>query len=201
MEKKKSSNFQNYAFANVGATMSKSKADAMYIPGAVDLLEKNLEFGEDGKDLYDWFVTEKATNKLIDIYNKKFYSKLSEATVADVYSWYTPALTNITDEQKALVDAAFGKYAGENYAKLKGKIGVLQHKLETPEGEGGISDEEKEKIQKELQPYMGFILAESLVSKYSYENLRFQAVEASKPHSFGGLEEVLKKAEADPEKK
>ena len=189
-EKPTSPEFQRYAFANVGAIMSKDKSNAMYIPGAVDLLGKNLNFGDDGKDLYDWFVTEKQTNKLLDIYNKKFYTKQTEATVADIYNFYKPALTNVTDEQKALVDGAFGKYAGENYSKLKKDIAILHKKLELLEEEGG-KEEEMVEIQKQLQEYNEFMLADKLLNDYNYENLRYQAVEASKPTSFGNLEKLV----------
>ncbi|MEK6833539.1 MAG: hypothetical protein AABY32_05830, partial [Nanoarchaeota archaeon] len=106
--------FQRYAFANVAATMSNSERDALYVSGAINLLEKNLDFGRDGKDLYDQYVTDNATNKLIEIYNKKYNSKLGEASVADVYDWYKPALKGATDSQKALVDSEFGRYASEN---------------------------------------------------------------------------------------
>jgi len=189
--------FQRYAFANVAATMVQSENDAMYIPGAINLLEKNLDFGRDGKDLYDQYVSDKATDKLIEIYNKKFNSKLGEASVSDVYNWYKPALKGATDEQKALIDSAFGKYSGENYAKLMSKINLLQYKFKTPEG--GISKEEREDIQRELQKYDGFITAKTVLDKYNFENLRMQAVEASKPNTFKGLEEILRRYE--PEKK
>lgn len=189
--------FQRYAFANVAATMAQSEKDAMYIPGAINLLEKNLDFGRDGKDLYDQYVSDKATNKLIEIYDKKYHSKLAEASVSDVYNWYKPALKGATDEQKVLIDSAFGKYSGENYSKLMGKINLLQHKLKTPEG--GISQEEKESTQKELEKYTGFVVAQEVLSNYNYENLRMQAVEASKPNTFKSLEDILRKYE--PEKK
>jgi hypothetical protein len=162
-------------------------------------LEKNLDFGEDGKDLYDNYVTEKQTRKLIDIYNKKFYTKLSDASVADVYSWYTSALANISKEQKALVDGIFAKFSGENYGQLQKKISILNKKLELLEAEG--KEEEMKKIQQELEQYTGFVLADNMINKYNYENLRYQAVEASKPYSFGGLEQALMKTEAETPRK
>jgi len=200
-EKKEKENkpaeFQKYAFANVAANMSKSEADVLYVSGAINLLEKNLDFGNDGRELYDQYITDNATDKLIQIYNNKYNLKLGEASVAEVYDWYKPALKGATDEQKALVDSTFGKYAGENYAKLMGKIGALQYKAKSPEG--AISKEEKENAQEELQKYMGFIMAQEILNQYHFETLRMQAVEASKPNAFGGLEEILKKYE--PEKK
>jgi hypothetical protein len=183
--------FQRYAFADVAARMSQSKSDAGYMSGAIDLLGKNLNFGEDGGDLYNWFVTEKQTKKLIDIYSEKFDSKLTEASVADVFEWYKPALNGATDEQKALVSAAFGKYAGENYTKLLGKIGTLQYKYKAPEG--AITEEERKAVGEELAKYQDFVLARSLLDSYNFEALRFQAVEASKPSAFGGLEELVQK--------
>jgi hypothetical protein len=180
--------FQRYAFANVAAKMSQSEGNELYMQGAVDLLSKNLDFGRDGKDLYDQYVTDNATNKLIDIYNKKYNAKLAEASVSDVYDWYKPALRGITPEQTALVNSEFGKYSGENYAKLMGKIQLLQYKLKTP----GLSKEEAENIQKQMKPYEGFVIAQQLLSQYNYEGMRMQAVEASKPHTFGGLEKILK---------
>jgi hypothetical protein len=196
-EKEKTpADFQRYAFANVAATMSKSKADAMYLPGAVNLLEKNLDFGTDGKDLYDQYVNDKQVNKLIDIYNKKYNSKMGEASVGDVYDFYKPALNGTTDEQRALIDSTFGKYAGENYRELMGKIEVLRYKAKAPEG--AISPEEREKAGKELKEYDGLLIAEDILSKYNFENMRMQAVEASKPGNFGGLEEILRKS-TEPE--
>jgi hypothetical protein len=196
-EKEKTpADFQRYAFANVAANMSKSKADAMYLPGAINLLEKNLDFGTDGKDLYDQYVNDKQVNKLIDIYNKKYNSKLGEASVGDVYDFYKPALNGATDEQKALINSTFGKYAGENYRELMGKIGVLQYKAKAPEG--AVSEEERDNAEKELQKYVGFITAQNVLDQYNSESLRMQAIEASKPFTFGGLEEILRKS-AEPE--
>lgn len=189
--------FQRYAFANVAARMSQSEGDALYIPGAVELLSKNLDFGRDGKDLYDQYLTDNATNKVIDIFNKKFNSKFVEASIADVYNWYKPALKGVTPEQATLVNSEFGKYAGENYNKLMGKIGALQYKANPDAPEGAISKEEKESAQKELEKYKGFIIAQKLLGQYNYEGMRMQAVEASKPHSFGGLEQILKKHEPE----
>jgi hypothetical protein len=182
--------FQRYAFANVAARMAQSQGDRLYIQGAVDLLSKNLDFGRDGKDLYDQYVTDNATSKLIDIYNKKYNAKLAEASVSDVYDWYKPALKGATPEQTALVDSEFGKFAGENYNKLESKIQILQYKANSPEG--ALSKEEKEGAQKELKKYDGFVMAQQLLSQYNYERMRMQAIEASKPHTFGGLEEILK---------
>jgi|GEM_PF-6736945 len=194
-EEKKSPEFQRYAFANVAARMAQSETDGLYIPGAVNLLEKNLDFGNDGKDLYDYFVSEKATDKLIDIYNKKYNTKLAEASMADYYQWIKPALDGATPEQKALVDGVFTKYGSENYSKFLGKINSLQYKLRDP----GIKKEDAESIQKELAKYTDFLSAYSLLASYHFEQLRTQAVNASKKTNFKGLEETLLKL-APPKK-
>jgi len=194
-KEKTPADFQRYAFANVAAKMSQSEGNELYIQGAVDLLSKNLDFGRDGKDLYDQYVTDKATNKLIEIYDKKFNSKLAEASVAEIYDWYKPALKGATDSQKNSINSEFSKFSNESYAKLMGKIGALQYKSKSPEG--AISKEEKENAQKELQKYTGFLVAQQMLNQYNYESMRMQAVEASKPHSFGGLEEILKRNESE----
>lgn len=198
-KEKKPAEFQRYAFANVAATMSKSKEDAIYLPGAMNLLEKNLDFGVDGSDLYKQYMTDKQEKKVIDIYNKKFSSKLGEASVGDFYDWIRPALNGATDEQKALIDSTFAKYAGENYNALMSKIDVLKYKANAPEGAG--NEEERASAEKELQKYEGFLAVQGILNKYNFESLRMQAVEASKPVTFGGLEEILKKtSESEGEK-
>jgi hypothetical protein len=169
--------------------MFQSETDSFYIPGAVSLLEKNLDFGEDGKDLHDYFVSEKATDKLISIYNKKYNNKLSEASVSDYYGWIKSALSDATPEQKALVDGVFTKYGSENYSKFLGKINSLQYKLNDPQ----IKEEDAQSIQKELSKYTDFLSAYSLVASYHFEQLRKQAIDASKKSNFKNLEDTLLK--------
>ena len=194
-KEKKSPEFQKYAFANVAARMAQSETDELYIPGAINLLEKNLDFGNDGRELYDYFVSQKATDTLIDIYNNKYNTKLTEVSVSDYYGWIKPALNGATPEQKALVDGVFTKYGSENYSKFTGKLNSLQYRLREP----GIKKEEAESIQKELAKYADFLSAHSLIRSYHFEQLRSQAIDASKKPNFKSLEETLLKL-APPKK-
>jgi hypothetical protein len=180
--------FRRYVFANVASKMAKNKADASYLSGAVDLLESNLDFGIDGVDLYRGFVNEKTLGKFIDIYNEKHYKALSETKISELASFYEPAMEGATDEQKELMRSALSEFGNETYGDLSKKILRLSYKAQNPENE-----EEAKKANKELQEKYGkFNIVQSSLEGYMFENLRYQAIEASKKNNFGDLEKILK---------
>ena len=180
-------NFRNYVYADVAAKMSKNEGDANYLSGAVDLLTKNLDFGVDGVDLYQGFVNEKTLGQFIKIYDNKHKEALSKATVAELISWYEPAMSGATDEQKALMTSALSKFGGENYGELNKKINTLAYKAKDPDDKEGA-----EKAKKELtEKYGAFLQVKELLEGYTFEALRTKAVEASKKPNFGGLEKML----------
>lgn len=188
---KKPAEFMRYAYANVAAQLAKDKEDPNYINGAIALLSKNLDLGTDGSDLFKGYINDKATNKLIEIYNKKYQSKLAEATVSDMVSFYEPALKGASDEQMKLIVSEFGKFAGENYAKFMEKLNSLQLKASGKLPADIVNKEIKEKAEKDLQKYIGFINAQQTLESLNYETMRYKAVEASKKSSFGDLEKIL----------
>jgi DNA-directed RNA polymerase beta' subunit len=190
-DEKKPAEFMRYAYANVAAQLAKDKEDPSYVNGAIALLRKNLDFGVDGDDMYRSYISDKATDKLIDIYTKKYNSKLAEATVSDMVSFYEPALKGASDEQMKLIVSEFGKFAGENYAKFMEKLNSLQLKASGKLPADIVNKETKEKAEKELQKYVGFINAQQTLESLNYEAMRYKAVEASKKSSFGDLEKIL----------
>lgn len=192
-------NFERYAYAALAGQFAQSKEEQQYLGGALHLLEKNLDFGEDGIDLYRSYMNEKQIGKLIEIYSDKFQRKLSESKILDLYGWYFPQMEGTSGEQKELIRKEFEKFSGETYGKLMEKIRHLKYLAEeAPESE--VGKEAKEQAMKEFKKYIGFLSANNLLQGYTFEGLRQKAVEASKKQNFGGLEKRLKGEMQEEEK-
>lgn len=190
-EQNQTTGFEKYAHAASALRLSQSNDGKLYSNGALELLEKNLDFGEDGGDLYRGYIDDGKRDKLIEIYNSKFERKLSEAKISELYSWHESALSGASDEQKELIKSEFDKHAGETYGDLMRKINDLQ--LDSKK-----SDEEvREKASKQLEEYKPFLMIQDVLEGYTFESLRQEAVKTSKKENFEGLEAILKRGQGE----
>jgi hypothetical protein len=180
--------FKKYAFADVAAQMSQSEENKLYASGAFNLLRKNLDFGIDGADLYDGFITEGMTDKLLEIYGGKHNKALAQANVGELIAWYdtNDAMKGASNSEKAAINAVLKDFKGMNYGELTKKMADLDYKTKNPTNQKAAESAKKEFEEK----YGAFVMVQQALQGYAYKALELQAVDASRPNTMKGLEKI-----------
>ena len=190
----KTLDFEKYQYAGLAASLAGSKENAQYIPGALEVLagDKGLGWGEEALGfIRGTQASEKGIETAINVYNQKFQEKRGKYKPIDLAKWYHSVLTDLGDTEKTQILTTLEKH-DETIKDIKKKFKIALRVVQSQEDDDLKDEYTPEQISEAkdtLEKYNGIINLMATLDNYKFEELRSDAVEATRK---GSLEDLVK---------
>ena len=192
---KKTPDFQKYQYAGLAASLATSEESAKYIPGALEVLAgaKGLNLGEEALGfIRGTQASKEGIETAINVYNQKFQEERGKYKPIDLSKWYDSVLTNLKDTEKTKILTALEKY--DETIKDIGKKVKLALRVVNSQEDDDLKDEytpeQVSEAKDTLKKYQDVVSVMAALDNYKFEELRSDAVEATRKIS---LESLVKK--------
>ncbi len=181
--------FESYQYAALASRLLNQSPE--YVSGALEVLagERGLDLGEEASGFVRGaMVSEEGIKTAIGIYGSKYMEQRGEQTPGSLLNWYNPVLEGLENEQR---EAIFGilEAQDETVESIDKASREAKHKLEGPEGM--YTPEELREARETIRRYEEVNKTMGTLDRYMMENLRPDAVDATRKRELGGLAREL----------
>lgn len=172
----------------VAARLSSDEESAMYIPGALAVLGKDLKVSGPAT-IYQKVMesTPQAKQKLIEIATNDYNVEKKKIKIGDLFDWYAESISHEAPEElRGKNKNLFGAYLDKTIEDIEKEIGDYNYILNP---RTNASDEDKTAAKKAIEERKDILGKISIFESYSLEKGRQRAVDATiKPN----LESLVK---------
>ena len=187
----KTLDFEKYQYAGLAASLAGSKENAQYIPGALEVLagDKGLGWGEEALGfIRGTQASEKGIETAINVYNQKFQEERGKYKPIDLAKWYGSVLTDLGDTEKTKILTALEKH-DETIKDISEKMRKAVYTISDKAPQDMFTPEQKSEAKETIEKYRDVNSIMVTLDNYKFEELRSDAVEATRK---GSLENLVK---------
>lgn len=185
--------FQKYQYAGLAANLAGSREGAMYVPGALEVLagEKGLKLGEEALGfIRGTLASKEGIQTAIKTYAEKFEEKRGEYKPADLTDWYDSVLTDLGEEEREKIEGALKEH-DEPLKSINEKYERASYIASDDAPKGIFTPDQIADAKKTLKKYENLVTVLATLDNYKFEELRPDAVEATKKKNLEALAKKL----------
>ncbi|MBA7624318.1 hypothetical protein ES703_31725 [subsurface metagenome] len=187
----KTLDFQKYQYAGLAASLATSKEGAKYVPGALQVLagDKGLKLGEEALGfIRGTQASEEGIKTAINVYNKKFQEERGKYKPVDLAKWYGSVLSGLEYTEEAKISIALAKN-NETLKDILEKVRKAEYILNYKAQDDLFTSEQRSEAKETMEEYNEVLNIMATLDNYKFEELRSDAVEATRK---GSLEDLVK---------
>ena len=189
----KTPDFQKYQYAGLAASLARSEEGAKYVSGALQVLagDQGLKLGEEALGfIRGTQASEEGIKTAINVYNKKFQEERGKYKPVDLAKWYDSVLTGLEDTEKKKILVALKKH-DETIGSISEKVREAMYTLSDTAPKNMFTSEQKSEAKETMEQYDGVINLMATLDNYKFEELRPDAIEATRKRSLEDLVKTL----------
>jgi len=187
--------FEKYQYGALAGYLASSDDESTkrFAASALEVLAgpKGFNLGEEAEGFVRGTqASDKGIQTAIGTYAGIFQEKRGEYKPSDLASWYAPVLSGLDDESKGKIDRELSKH-DETLKDIEKKLQKSAYILDKKAPKGFHSNDAIESAKATRQKYAGVFTVMSTLDKYMFENLRVDAVDASRIEDLKNLASKL----------
>lgn len=187
------SDFQKYQYAGLAASLAASRESAMYAPGALEVLagERGLNLSEETLGFRKGTQASKeGIQTAIQTYAEMFEAKRGEYKPADLTDWYDSVLSDLGEEEREKIERALKEH-DEPLKSINEKYERASYIASDDAPKGIFTPDQIADAKKTLKKYEDLVTVLAILDNYKFEELRPDAVEATKKKNLEALAKKL----------
>lgn len=187
----KTLDFQKYQYAGLAASLARSEEGAKYVSGALQVLagDQGLKLGEEALGfIRGTQASEEGIKTAINVYNKKFQEERGKYKPVDLAKWYDSVLNGLEYTEKTKISIALGKN-NETLKDILEKVRKAEYILNYKTQDDLFTSEQRSEAKETMEKYNEVLNIMATLDNYKFEELRPDAVEATRK---GSLEDLVK---------
>jgi len=189
----KTLDFEKYQYAGLAASLAKSEEGTQYVPGALQVLagEKGLKLGEEALGfIRGTQASEEGIRTAINVYNKKFQDERNKYKPVNLAKWYDSVLSGLEYTERTKILIALGKN-NETLKDILEKVRKAAYIIDDKAPENMFTPEQRSEAKETIEKYKDVFNTMAVLDNYKFEELRSDAVEATRKRSLEDLVKTL----------
>lgn len=189
----KTLDFQKYQYAGLAASLATSKEGAKYVPGALQVLagDQGLKLGEEALGfIRGTNITKEGIKEAINVYYQKFQDERNKYKPVNLVDWYDSVLNGLEYTEKGKILIALGKN-NETIGSISEKVREAMYTLSDTAPKNMFTSEQKSEAKETIEKYKDVLDIMETLDNYKFEELRSDAVEATRKRSLEDLVKTL----------
>jgi len=189
----KTLDFEKYQYAGLAASLAKSEEGTQYVPGALQVLagEKGLKLGEEALGfIRGTQASEEGIRTAINVYNKKFQDERNKYKPVNLAKWYDSVLSGLEYTERTKILIALGKN-NETLKDISEKVRKAAYIIDDKAPENMFTPEQRSEAKETIEKYKDVFNTMAVLDNYKFEELRSDAVEATRKRSLEDLVKTL----------
>ena len=189
----KTLDFEKYQYAGLAASLAKSEEGTQYVPGALQVLagEKGLKLGEEALGfIRGTQASEEGIRTAINVYNKKFQDERNKYKPVNLAKWYDSVLSGLEYTERTKILIALGKN-NETLKDISEKVRKAAYIIDDKAPENMFTPKQRSEAKETIEKYKDVFNTMAVLDNYKFEELRSDAVEATRKRSLEDLVKTL----------
>jgi len=191
--KRRTLDFEKYQYAGLAASLARSEESVKYVSGALEVLagDKGLKLGEEALGFIKGTqASEEGIKTAINVYNKKFQEERGKYKPVDLAKWYDSVLSGLEYTEQAKISIALAKH-NETLKDISEKVRKATYIINYKAQDDLFTSEQRSEAKETIEKYKDVLDVMATLDNYKFEELRSNAVEATRKRSLEDLVKTL----------